>query len=126
MRGTVITLLATGISLLASVSVRNRNNMGMWQQMFQSFSPKRNNKLGMPVLLVLGVGFVYILTRTRNNIGVQQMMQPITNMRKNRGMWQIMQPFTNIMKNKGMQGGLDQQNQYDGQAMNDEMTIEEK
>ncbi|MEW9671498.1 hypothetical protein [Ammoniphilus sp. 3BR4] len=106
----MIFLLASGISILASVTQRNRNNKEMWPQILQTFSPRRNNKWGMPVLLALGIGFIYILTRTRNNIGLQQMMQP----------------FTNIMKNREMQEDLNQQIQYDGLAINDEMTIEEK
>lgn len=102
--------------------------MGMWPQILQAFSPRKNNRWGirLPLLLALGIGFIYILTRSRNNMGLQQLMKPIANMRNNMGMWQMMQPFTNIMKNRGIQEDLNQPLQYDGLAMNDEKTMAAK
>lgn len=119
LRGSMISLLASGISLLATLTNRNRNNMGMWTQLLQTFSPRPNRRWGMPVLLALGIGFIYIMTRNPNNMGLQRMMKPLANLRNNLGMWQMGQPFTNFMNKRGNQGDENQPFQYDGQAMND-------
>ncbi|MEW9674123.1 hypothetical protein [Ammoniphilus sp. 3BR4] len=76
----------------------------------------------MPVLLALGIGFIYIM-RNPNNVGLQRMMKPLANLRNNLGMWQMGQPFTNFMNKRGNQGDKNQPFQYDGQAMNDGKSI---